>query len=109
MRTLVQRELTAALGRYDALLCPAAPTPAYRLGEKSADPLAMYKGEESGVGVWVGVLRNLGGRGAGRGAGGTKEFAGWNVNRMCLCPPAPLPRPSLWPITTISIHPLQAT
>ena len=50
----MQRELTAALGRYDALLCPAAPTPAYRLGEKSADPLAMYKGACVG-GVWSGV------------------------------------------------------
>jgi aspartyl-tRNA(Asn)/glutamyl-tRNA(Gln) amidotransferase subunit A len=34
----------AALQQYDALLCPAAPTPAYRVGEKSSDPLAMYKG-----------------------------------------------------------------
>lgn len=44
VRTLVQREMGAALQRYDALLCPAAPTPAYRLGEKTSDPLAMYKG-----------------------------------------------------------------
>lgn len=35
----------AALQQYDALLCPAAPTPAYRLGEKVTDPLAMYKGD----------------------------------------------------------------
>lgn len=44
VRTLVQREMGAALQQYDALLCPAAPTPAYRLGEKASDPLAMYKG-----------------------------------------------------------------
>lgn len=44
VRTLVQREMGAALQQYDALLCPAAPTPAYRLGEKTSDPLAMYKG-----------------------------------------------------------------
>lgn len=45
VRTLVQREMGAALQQYDALLCPAAPTPAYRLGEKTSDPLAMYKGD----------------------------------------------------------------
>jgi aspartyl-tRNA(Asn)/glutamyl-tRNA(Gln) amidotransferase subunit A len=45
VRTLVGREMGAALGRYDALLCPAAPTPAYRLGAKAADPLAMYAGD----------------------------------------------------------------
>lgn len=45
MRTLIQREMGTALQSYDALLCPAASTPAYRLGEKASDPLAMYKGE----------------------------------------------------------------
>jgi hypothetical protein len=44
VRTLVQKEMGSALARVDALLTPAAPGPAYRLGEKSADPLAMYKG-----------------------------------------------------------------
>ena len=48
VRTLIQREMGAALGRYDALLCPAAPTPAYKLGSKVSDPLAMYKGESAG-------------------------------------------------------------
>lgn len=45
VRTLVQREMTSALQHYDALLCPAAPTAAYRVGEKTSDPLAMYKGD----------------------------------------------------------------
>lgn len=31
--------------RYDVLVCPAAPTAAYKLGEKVSDPLAMYKGD----------------------------------------------------------------
>lgn len=44
VRTLVRREMNMALGRFDALLCPAAPTTAYRVGEKSCDPLSMYKG-----------------------------------------------------------------
>ena len=45
MRTLVQRELSAALERHDVLVSPVAPTAAYRIGERSADPLAMYKGD----------------------------------------------------------------
>lgn len=45
VRTLIQREMGTALQSYDALLCPAASTPAYRLGEKASDPLAMYKGD----------------------------------------------------------------
>lgn len=45
MRTLVQREMSDALQQYDVLVCPAAPTPAYKLGDKVSDPLAMYKGD----------------------------------------------------------------
>lgn len=45
MRTLVQREMQAALEKYDVLVCPTAPTAAYKLGEKLSDPLAMYKGD----------------------------------------------------------------
>ncbi|WIA11840.1 hypothetical protein OEZ85_011927 [Tetradesmus obliquus] len=45
VRTLVQQELQAALQQYDVLLCPTAPTPAYKIGEKNCDPLAMYKGD----------------------------------------------------------------
>lgn len=41
----MQRELNAALKTHDALISPAAPTTAYRIGEVSADPLQMYKGD----------------------------------------------------------------
>ncbi|KXZ47016.1 hypothetical protein GPECTOR_38g252 [Gonium pectorale] len=51
VRTLVQSEMGSALERFDALLTPTAPGPAYRLGEKSADPLAMYKGDLMTVNV----------------------------------------------------------
>lgn len=51
MRTLVREEMTDALSRYDILLTPTAPTPAYRIGEKSTDPLAMYKGDLMTVNV----------------------------------------------------------
>lgn len=39
VRTLVQRELAAALAEWDLLLSPAAPTTAYRIGEARC-PLA---------------------------------------------------------------------
>jgi len=45
VRTLVQREMAGALDGRDGLLMPCAPTVAYRLGAKAADPLAMYKGD----------------------------------------------------------------
>ena len=45
VRTLVQRELHAALEQYDCLLSPVAPTAAFQLGEKSSDPLTMYRSD----------------------------------------------------------------
>ena len=45
VRTLIRRDFDAAFERCDALLAPVAPTPAFRIGEKTADPLAMYLGD----------------------------------------------------------------
>eukprot|EP00873_Tetraselmis_striata_P022997 jgi/Tetstr1/443261/TSEL_031295.t1 len=45
VRTLIREEMDAALGEYDVLLSPCNPTPAYKIGEKTKDPLAMYKGD----------------------------------------------------------------
>ncbi len=42
VRTLIRNEFTAAFQEVDALLSPTSPVPAFKLGEKSADPLAMY-------------------------------------------------------------------
>jgi len=42
VRTLIRRDFAAAFGRADVLLTPTAPTPAFRLGEKTGDPLTMY-------------------------------------------------------------------
>ena len=42
VRTLIRKDFLRALGEVDALLAPVAPTAAFRQGEKSADPLAMY-------------------------------------------------------------------
>lgn len=41
-RTLIRKDIIDALGQVDLLLSPVAPTPAFRLGEKVADPLQMY-------------------------------------------------------------------
>ena len=42
VRTLVARDFAAAFEQVDVLVSPTAPTTAWRLGEKSEDPLAMY-------------------------------------------------------------------
>jgi aspartyl-tRNA(Asn)/glutamyl-tRNA(Gln) amidotransferase subunit A len=42
VRTLIQRDFTAAFGSADVLVSPTAPTTAFKLGEKLDDPLAMY-------------------------------------------------------------------
>jgi aspartyl-tRNA(Asn)/glutamyl-tRNA(Gln) amidotransferase subunit A len=41
-RTRIRREYQQAFARCDVLLLPAAPSLAFRLGEKTEDPLAMY-------------------------------------------------------------------
>jgi aspartyl-tRNA(Asn)/glutamyl-tRNA(Gln) amidotransferase subunit A len=42
VRTLIQRDFSAAFAQADVLVSPAAPTTAFKLGEKLEDPLAMY-------------------------------------------------------------------
>jgi aspartyl-tRNA(Asn)/glutamyl-tRNA(Gln) amidotransferase subunit A len=42
VRTLIRQDFLAAFEQVDVLLTPVAPTPAFRLGEKTADPLQMY-------------------------------------------------------------------
>jgi aspartyl-tRNA(Asn)/glutamyl-tRNA(Gln) amidotransferase subunit A len=42
VRTLVSNDFTEAFKDVDVLLTPVAPTPAFKIGEKINDPLAMY-------------------------------------------------------------------
>ena len=42
VRTLLTRDFLQAFEEVDALLTPTSPTPAFKLGEKTDDPLAMY-------------------------------------------------------------------
>jgi aspartyl-tRNA(Asn)/glutamyl-tRNA(Gln) amidotransferase subunit A len=41
-RTLIARDFSDAFGGVDAIVTPVSPFPAFRLGEKLEDPLAMY-------------------------------------------------------------------
>ncbi|SRR5579884_264185 len=42
VRTLIKADFDQAFQRFDALITPTSPTVAFRLGEKTDDPLAMY-------------------------------------------------------------------
>jgi aspartyl-tRNA(Asn)/glutamyl-tRNA(Gln) amidotransferase subunit A len=42
VRTLLARDFQNAFANVDAIVTPTAPTPAFKLGEKVDDPLAMY-------------------------------------------------------------------
>ncbi|MFS8000952.1 putative glutaminyl-tRNA synthase (glutamine-hydrolyzing) [Helianthus anomalus] len=51
VRTVVQKSFKAALDSHDILISPAAPSAAYKIGEKKNDPLAMYAGDIMTVNV----------------------------------------------------------
>jgi aspartyl-tRNA(Asn)/glutamyl-tRNA(Gln) amidotransferase subunit A len=42
VRTLIARDFTEAFRRVEAIVTPTSPVPAFRLGERTADPLQMY-------------------------------------------------------------------
>jgi aspartyl-tRNA(Asn)/glutamyl-tRNA(Gln) amidotransferase subunit A len=42
VRTLIKRDFDRAFEHVDILITPTSPTPAFKLGEKTADPLEMY-------------------------------------------------------------------
>ena len=42
VRTLLMRDFEQAFHKVDAIVTPTAPTAAFKLGEKSDDPLSMY-------------------------------------------------------------------
>lgn len=45
VRTLIKNEFNKAFEKYDFILGPTAPTTAYKIGEKSNNPLEMYLGD----------------------------------------------------------------
>ena len=42
MRTLIQQDFITAFEQVDIIATPTSPVPAFRLGEKTDDPLTMY-------------------------------------------------------------------
>ncbi|AKC81641.1 glutamyl-tRNA amidotransferase [Verrucomicrobia bacterium IMCC26134] len=51
VRTLIREDFIKAYGEVDVILTPTAPTPAFKRGEKSDDPLAMYLADIYTIGV----------------------------------------------------------
>jgi aspartyl-tRNA(Asn)/glutamyl-tRNA(Gln) amidotransferase subunit A len=45
VRTLIRLELEDSFNRFDALITPTSPTVAFKLGEKTTDPVAMYQSD----------------------------------------------------------------
>ena len=58
-RTLLIRAFKELFGKYDMLLTPVAPTPAYKLGEKASDPMEMALGDICTVPVNLGGLPGI--------------------------------------------------
>ncbi|MCX7990824.1 MAG: Asp-tRNA(Asn)/Glu-tRNA(Gln) amidotransferase subunit GatA [Proteobacteria bacterium] len=42
VRTLIKRDFEKAFEKVDAIICPTSPTTAFKLGEKTGDPIKMY-------------------------------------------------------------------
>jgi aspartyl-tRNA(Asn)/glutamyl-tRNA(Gln) amidotransferase subunit A len=42
VRTLIKKDFDRVFEKYDVIMCPTAPTTAFKFGEHTDDPLAMY-------------------------------------------------------------------
>ncbi len=45
VRRLITNDFTQAFEKVDAIVTPVSPTPAFKMGERTSDPLAMYLGD----------------------------------------------------------------
>jgi aspartyl-tRNA(Asn)/glutamyl-tRNA(Gln) amidotransferase subunit A len=59
VRTLIRREFDEAFEKYDVLVCPVSPTPAFKIGEKVDDPLTMYLNDVCTIPVNIAGLPGL--------------------------------------------------
>ncbi len=59
VRTLVMNDYRSVFDRCDLILAPVAPTVAYKIGEKTSDPLEMYMGDVCTVPVNIGGVPAL--------------------------------------------------
>lgn len=42
VRTLIKNDFLSAFEKVDCIICPTSPTPAFKIGEKTTNPLEMY-------------------------------------------------------------------
>ena len=56
VRTLIKKDFEDVFENYDVIIGPTTPTPAFKIGEKTSDPLTMYANDILTIPV------NLGGR-----------------------------------------------
>ena len=56
VRTLVMQDFTKAFEKYDVLVTPVAPMTAFKVGEKTSDPMQMYLADICTVSVNIGGL-----------------------------------------------------
>jgi aspartyl-tRNA(Asn)/glutamyl-tRNA(Gln) amidotransferase subunit A len=58
-RRLIADDFANAFANVDLIMAPTTPTPAFKLGEKQADPIAMYMADVNTVGVNLAGLPGL--------------------------------------------------
>jgi aspartyl-tRNA(Asn)/glutamyl-tRNA(Gln) amidotransferase subunit A len=58
-RRLIADDFASAFQEVDLIMAPTTPTPAFKLGEKQADPIAMYMADVNTVGVNLAGLPGL--------------------------------------------------
>lgn len=80
VRTLIQRDFEKAWQMCDVLVSPATPTTAFRLGERTADPMAMYRSD------LCTVPANMAGSPAGSFPIGLSETDGMPVGMQVMAP-----------------------
>ncbi len=59
VRSLIAQDFRKAFERVDAIICPTAPTPAFKLGEKTNNPLEMYLADIFTIPVNLGGLPGI--------------------------------------------------
>ena len=80
VRTLIQRDFEKAWKTCDVLVSPATPTTAFRLGERTADPMAMYRSD------LCTIPANMAGSPAGSFPIGLSETDGMPVGMQVMAP-----------------------
>ena len=59
VRRLIRGDFEAAFAKVDCVMGPTSPTPAFRIGERAADPLAMYLSDIYTVGANLAAIAGL--------------------------------------------------